>query len=167
MAASSISISFISCCIWASCWAIWSMASAAFWLSPCCRRLLHLAHLLGHLLQLFHLLLLLLHLVELLLQLAGLGEVALALLLLDLLLEIVHRLLTGLRRRPRAFPSSARSCLASFSLSSLRRACRRASSLASFFDFLAAPSANRLASWPRRLFRRGRRRDSSCFGTAL
>ena len=61
--------------------------------------LLHLAHLLGHLLQLVHLLLLLLHLVELLLQLAGLGEVALLLLLFDLLLEIVHRLLMGLRGR--------------------------------------------------------------------
>ena len=50
-------------------------------------------------LQLIHLRLLLLQLVELLLQLAGLGEVALLLLLLDLLLEILHRLLMGLGGR--------------------------------------------------------------------
>ena len=71
------------------------MASAAFWPSPCCMRLLHLGHLLGQLLQAVHLRLLLLELVELLLQLAGLGHVALALLLVDLLLEIFHRLLVG------------------------------------------------------------------------
>ena len=43
---------------------------------------------LRHLLQSIHLRLLLLHLVELLLQLTGFGEVAVAFLLLDLLLEV-------------------------------------------------------------------------------
>ena len=81
------------CCICSICWAICSIAWAAACLVALLHRLLSFGELLGHLLHLLRLLLLLLHLVELLLQLARFGEVALLLLLFDLLLELVHRLL--------------------------------------------------------------------------
>ena len=117
--------------------------------------LLGLPHLLGQLLHASICGLLLLHLVELLLQLTRLGQVALFLLLLDLLLKLVHRLLPGLPAAS-SFCFICSSCLASCSLAgriefSIREVCFR-----QLFRLPRALFSNRPASSPRRLCRPGR-----------